>query len=126
MSLPVNLKFAPTHEWCLKNADGTFSVGITEFAQEALGDIIFLKLPQLGQTVLAQQPCAVVESVKSASDIHSPITGEVIAIHDALISTPEEMNADPYGSWLFTVQVADHFEADLLLDAKQYGALIGL
>ena len=125
MSLPVNLKYAATHEWCLKNADGSISVGITDFAQEALGDIVFLELPQLGQSLLAQQPCAVIESVKSASDIHAPISGVVIAIHDTLISAPETINSNPYHSWLFTIEASDPKALDSLLDAQQYGALIG-
>jgi len=124
MSLPAELKYAPTHEWCLQNSDGSFSVGITDFAQVALGDIVFIELPQVGQMLIAEQPCAVIESVKSASDIHAPISGVVIAIHDALISAPESINSNPYGSWLFIIQPTDA-KMSVLLDAQQYGALIG-
>ena len=101
MSIPSNLKYTQSHEWLRQEADGTVTVGITDHAQEALGDIVFLELPDAGRTVKAGEECAVVESVKAASDIYAPVSGEVVARNDAAVDAPESINQDAYAAWLF-------------------------
>ena len=125
MSLPQNLHYAESHEWSLLNDDGTVSVGITHHAQDALGDIVFLELPKVGATLQAKQSCAVVESVKAASDIYAPVSGEVIAINEELVSQPELINSSPYESWFFKIAPTNVEELKSLLDANSYNALIG-
>jgi glycine cleavage system H protein len=125
MSVPQNLHYATSHEWCILNQDGSYSVGITHHAQEALGDIVFIELPKVGQIVHAKLNCAVVESVKAASDIHAPISGEIIAINDSLIKAPEIINTDPYGSWFFKIQPTNSNELNDLLDSSAYAASVG-
>ena len=125
MSIPQNLRYASSHEWVLKNADGSLSVGITHHAQDALGDIVFLELPSVGQTLQASGNCAVVESVKAASDIYAPVSGEIVAINDSLAASPELINAAPYDSWFFKIMPSSPTEIDTLLDANAYGAQIG-
>ncbi len=125
MSIPQNLRYASSHEWVLKNADGSLSVGITHHAQDALGDIVFLELPSVGQTLQASGNCAVVESVKAASDIYAPVSGEIVAINDPLVASPELINAAPYDSWFFKIMPSSPTEIDTLLDANAYGAQIG-
>lgn len=125
MSVPQNLRYAQSHEWCLLNPDGTISVGITHHAQDALGDIVFLELPKLDTALKGQQSCAVVESVKAASDIYAPIAGKVVAVNDELASSPETINSAPYTSWFFKILPDNVQELDALLDANAYSQLIG-
>ena len=125
MNIPQDLRYTESHEWVRKEADGSITVGITDHAQEALGDIVFLELPNVGKSLNAGDACAVVESVKAASDIYAPLSGEVIAINDAATSAPETVNSDAYGSWLFKIKPADISKADGLLSAEAYGKNIG-
>ncbi|HZV55199.1 MAG TPA: glycine cleavage system protein GcvH [Rhodocyclaceae bacterium] len=120
MSIPADLKYTKSHEWLKQEADGTVTVGITDHAQEALGDIVFLELPEAGRTVKAGEECAVVESVKAASDIYAPIAGEVVARNDAAIDAPESVNQDAYAAWLFKLKPANPAEIGGLLDAAAY------
>jgi glycine cleavage system H protein len=120
MNVPANLKYAKSHEWARLDADGFVTVGITDHAQEALGDIVFLELPEIGRTLAAGEECAVVESVKAASDIYAPIGGEVVAINEGATETPEQVNTDAYAAWLFKLQPSDVAELDGLLDAAAY------
>ena len=120
MTIPANLKYTASHEWARLEADGTVTVGITDHAQEALGDIVFLELPQAGRTVKAGEECAVVESVKAASDIYAPIAGEVIEANQAAVDAPESINEDAHAAWLFKLKPANAADLDALLDAAAY------
>ena len=120
MNVPANLKYAKSHEWSRLEADGTITIGITEHAQEALGDIVFLELPEVGRTVKVGEEVAVVESVKAASDIYAPISGEIIAANSDASDTPESVNADAYTVWLFKIKPSNSAEYDALLDAAAY------
>lgn len=120
MNIPADLKYTPSHEWARLEADGTVTVGITDHAQEALGDIVFLELPEVGRKVEAGKECAVVESVKAASDIYAPIAGEVVARNDAAIDAPESVNQDAYAAWLFKIKPATPNDLGSLLDAAAY------
>ncbi|TAN65554.1 MAG: glycine cleavage system protein GcvH [Methylobacter sp.] len=122
--LPDNLKYAKTHEWAQVEDDNIVRVGITDFAQEELGDLVFIELPELGSKVVAQQQCAVVESVKTASDLFSPVTGEVVAINDEVVDDPEQVNDNAYGTWLFCIKANDLSELDTLMDADAYRQMI--
>ena len=121
----ANLKYAASHEWMLLNADGSVTVGITDHAQEALGDIVFLELPAIGRVVKAGEECAVVESVKAASDIYAPVSGEVVDINQAAADAPESVNTDAYAAWLFRIKPADAGALAAMLDAAAYEKLIG-
>lgn len=119
--VPTELKYTESHEWISLEADGTVRIGITDHAQEALGDLVFVELPTVEDTMDQGDPCAVVESVKAASDIYAPITGEVVAINEELEDNPGVINADPYGDgWLFQLTPTDLSELDGLLDAEAY------
>ena len=121
MKNPTNLKYAASHEWARLEADGTVTIGITDHAQEALGDIVFLELPAVGRVVKAGEECAVVESVKAASDVYSPLAGEVVGSNADLGSVPEAINQAPYGKgWMFRVKPGDAKALDALLDAAAY------
>ncbi len=123
-SFPDNLKYAATHEWVRVEADGSVTVGITDHAQELLGDIVFIDLPTDGASVSAKQEISVVESVKAASDIYAPVSGRIIAINKALIDSPEIVNTSPYGDgWFCRIQPADTAELDALLDADAYARI---
>lgn len=122
--IPDNLKYAKTHEWA-QLEDGIVHVGITDFAQEELGDLVFIELPELGRKVKAQEQCAVVESVKTASDLFTPVTGEIVAINEALVDEPEQINRDAYGTWLFSIKADDLAELDALMDADAYQQMLG-
>ena len=122
MTTPTNLKYAASHEWVKTEADGTLTIGVSDHAQEALGDIVFLELPAVGRVIKAGETVAVIESVKAASDIYSPVSGEVIAINDAAVDAPDSVNADAYAAWLFKVQPSNMAELDTLLDATAYAA----
>lgn len=116
-----SLKYAKSHEWIRVEADGTATVGISEFAQDALGDVVFVELPQGGATVNAGQQVAVVESVKAASDIYSPVSGRIAAVNDALKDKPELLNSSPLDAgWLFRIEMSNAAELDALLDASAY------
>jgi glycine cleavage system H protein len=120
MNNPANLKYTKSHEWARLDADGTVTVGITDHAQESLGDIVFLELPQAGRKLRAGEECAVVESVKAASDIYAPIGGEVIDANQAAVDAPETVNQDAYAAWLFKIKPSNPAELDALLDAAAY------
>ena len=122
MTTPTELKFAPSHEWVKIEADGTLAVGISDHAQEALGDIVFLEFPKVGRVVAAEEAVAVVESVKAASDIYAPVAGEIVAVNDALADTPEAVNNEPYASWMFKIKPANAADVDGLLSAADYDA----
>ncbi|MGN6234425.1 MAG: glycine cleavage system protein GcvH [Trinickia sp.] len=124
-NVPADLKYTEEHEWVRTEADGTVSVGITDHAQETLGDIVFLELPAVGKAITAGDSIGVVESVKAASDIYSPVSGEVVAVNEALVDTPDAVNQDAYASWLFKVKLADSASVDKLLDAAGYQKLVG-
>jgi glycine cleavage system H protein len=118
---PSELKYASSHEWARLEEDGTVTVGITDHAQNALGDVVFVELPEVGSELNAGQEAGVVESVKAASDIYAPISGEVIAINEVLEESPETINGDPYQEgWFFRLQPSDLSELDNLLDAEGY------
>ncbi|BAN24489.1 glycine cleavage system protein GcvH [Caballeronia insecticola] len=125
MSIPAELKYTESHEWVRTESDGTLSVGITDHAQEALGDIVFVELPAAGKTVTAGDAIAVIESVKAASDIYAPVSGEIVASNDALTSAPDQVNGAPYESWLFKIKPSSNDGLDKLLDAEGYGKSIG-
>lgn len=121
-NIPSDLRYAASHEWARLEADGSVTVGISDHAQEALGDVVYVELPEVGRQLNAGQEACVVESVKAASDIYAPVSGEVIAINEALADSPEQVNSDPYGSWFFRLQPSDKAELDKLLDAAGYQA----
>jgi len=121
-NIPADLRYSASHEWARLEADGTVTVGISDHAQIALGDVVFVELPELGKQLAAEQEAGVVESVKAASDIYAPIAGEVIAVNEALADSPELVNSDPYGSWFFKLKPSDAAELDKLLDAAGYAA----
>jgi glycine cleavage system H protein len=124
-SIPADLKYLESHEWARAEADGTVTVGISDHAQGALGDLVFVEVPDVGRTLTKGGAAAVVESVKAASDVYSPISGEVVAINDALSASPELVNQDPYGSgWLFKVKPSNSAEMSQLLDASAYGKVV--
>ena len=121
MNIPADLKYTESHEWIRAEADGTVTVGITEYAQDALGDIVFVELPKVGKSYTAGDDAAVVESVKAASDIYAPLSGEVVAVNDAVAAAPESINADAYSAWLFKLKPSDANAINGLLDAAAYG-----
>ncbi|NNG11741.1 MAG: glycine cleavage system protein GcvH [Halobacteria archaeon] len=120
-NIPVDLKFVKTHEWTRLNDDGSVTVGISDNAQEQLGDMVFVELPEVGQELTAEEACAVVESVKAASDVYAPISGEVVEINEGLSDSPETVNQDAYGEgWIFRMQPSAAVELDELMDAEAY------
>ncbi|BBB26877.1 glycine cleavage system protein GcvH [Amphritea japonica] len=125
MSIPSNYRFAPSHEWILDNGDGTVTMGVSDHAQELLGDVVFVELPEVGREVDAGEEFSLVESVKAASDIYAPVGGEIIAINEALEDEPETVNSEPFeGGWIVKIKLADAAELDKLLDAEAYAATI--
>ena len=125
-TLPAELKYTASHEWARTEADGTVTVGITDHAQELLGDLVFVETPTVGRRVRAEEACCVVESVKAASDVYAPVAGEVVAVNAALADSPELVNSDPYGEgWLFRIRPDDAAAVGKLLDADAYGATLG-
>ncbi len=121
---PDSLRYTESHEWIKDNGDGTVTIGISDHAQELLGDLVFVELPEVGATFEAGTECAVVESVKAASDVYAPLDGEVTAVNEDLAGTPELINQDPYqAGWLFTLKVADAGAIANLMDAAAYSAL---
>lgn len=124
---PQDLKYTGEHEWIRTpgEADGSVRIGITHYAQEALGDIVYVSLPEVGETVEAGSTCGELESTKSVSDVYAPVSGEVVARNDALDATPELVNNDPYGGgWLFEVVPSDSSQLDQLMDAAAYGDMV--
>lgn len=125
MNVPETLRYTETHEWVRTEPDGTLTIGITDHAQAALGDLVYLELPKPGRRLAAHEACAVVESVKAASDIYAPVAGEVTASNSDIAATPEAVNADAYGNWLFRLKPDAAGAADSLLDAAGYSAVLG-
>ncbi|MAY41620.1 MAG: glycine cleavage system protein H [Oceanospirillaceae bacterium] len=125
MSIPSNYVFTPSHEWVLDNGDGTITLGVSDHAQELLGDVVFVELPEIGREVEAGEEFSLVESVKAASDIYSPVTGEVVAVNDELEDSPETVNEAPYeGGWIVKIKLSDPSELTKLLNADAYAATI--
>lgn len=122
-NIPAELRYAASHEWARLEADGSVTVGISDHAQEALGDVVYVELPSVGKLLSAGQEAGVVESVKAASDIYAPVEGEVIAINEALADSPELVNSDPYGSWFFKLKPSNPAQLESLLDAAGYQAV---
>jgi glycine cleavage system H protein len=120
MSTPDNLKYTATHEWVRVERDGTLTAGITDFAQDQLGDIVFVEFPKVGTHYAEGDPCGVIESVKAVSDLFMPIGGVITAVNDALAKTPEKVNAEAYGAWLFKLKPDDTAGAGTLMDAAAY------
>jgi glycine cleavage system H protein len=120
MNVPADLKYTESHEWVRLEADGTLTVGITEYAQDALGDIVFVELPAVGKSFTAGDDAAVVESVKAASDIYAPVSGTVTAVNQPVADAPDSINADAYSAWLFKLQPSDPNAITGLLDATAY------
>lgn len=125
MNVPANLKYTKSHEWVRTEADGTITVGITEHAQDLLGDLVFIDLPEVGGQLAATQEAAVVESVKAAADVYAPVAGTVTGVNAALADAPELVNQDAYAAWLFKMAPADLSDVDALLDAAAYTAIAG-
>lgn len=125
-NIPAELKYVSSHEWLRLEADGSVTVGITGHAQELLGDIVFVELPEVGASLAADEQAGVVESVKAASDVYAPIAGEIVAVNESLPDAPETANSDPYGEgWFFKIKPANPADLDGLLSAEQYAAEIG-
>ena len=118
MSIPADLKYTDTHEWVRKEADGSVSVGITHHAQDLLGDLVYVENPQVGRKLKKGEECGVVESVKAASDIYAPLTGEVVAVNEELADAPEKINEGAYDAWMFRLRPDDPAALDALLDAS--------
>ena len=119
-NVPANLKYTESHEWVRVEADGTVTIGITDHAQEALGDLVFVELPEVGKTYAAGQETCVVESVKAAADVYAPIAGEVTEVNQGAVDAPESVNQDAYAAWLFKLKPANATDVDALLDAAAY------
>lgn len=124
MNNPDNLKYSKTHEWARLEDDGSVAVGITEHAQELLGDMVFIELPAQGRKLEAGAECAVVESVKAAADVYAPVAGEVLSVNRELEGAPEKINQDPYGSWLFKLRPDNAADLDAMLSAGQYQEMV--
>ena len=125
MKVPGDLKYTDSHEWIRSESDGTVTIGITDHAQSALGDLVFVELPAVGRKLAAGEACAVVESVKAASDVYAPLAGDVVAINDALAGSPELVNQDAYAAWLFRMRPSDPNALASLLDAAAYTKTAG-
>jgi len=120
MDIPTNLKYTKSHEWVKLEDDGSVTIGITQHAQELLGDMVFAEIPQVGRKLKQREECAVVESVKAAADVYAPISGEVTAVNSELQSAPEKINQDAYAAWLFKLKPTNTADLDSLLDAAGY------
>ena len=119
-NLPNNLKYTSSHEWVKTETDGNITIGITQHAQELLGDMVFVETPAVGRKLKAREECAVVESVKAAADIYAPVNGVVTAVNSALDNTPEAINTDPYAAWMFKMKPDNAADVTALMDAKAY------
>lgn len=124
MNIPADLKYTPSHEWVRVEADGTLTVGITHHAQDLLGDMVFIETPVVGRTLVKGEECAVVESVKAASDIYAPVAGEVIAANNEVEASPDNVNKDAYNAWMFKLKPANAGDVAELLDAAAYQKLV--
>lgn len=124
MSMPTDLKYTKSHEWAKLEADGTITVGITDHAQDLLGDMVFVENPAVGRKLAAGEECAVVESVKAASDVYAPVAGEVVASNSELESAPEAINQDAFSAWMFKIKPDNAADLSGLLDAAAYQALV--
>ena len=124
MNIPANLKYSKNHEWIRVETDGTISVGITDHAQELLGDLVFVELPDVDVEFSAEQEVAVVESVKAASDVYAPVGGTIVEVNQTAVDTPEVVNQDAYAAWLFKMKPADSGDLVALLDATAYQQVI--
>ncbi len=124
MSIPADLKYTPSHEWVRVEADGTLTIGITHHAQDLLGDMVFIETPAAGRTLAKGEECAVVESVKAASDVYAPVAGEVVAANADVEASPESVNQDAYSAWLFKLKPATPADVSELLDAAAYQKLV--
>ena len=124
MQIPADLKYAKSHEWARLADDGLVTVGITDHAQELLGDIVFLELPEVGKVVARGEECAVVESVKAASDIYAPVAGEIVAVNQQPVDRPEMVNEDAYAAWLFRIKPDNAADINDLLDADGYQQVV--
>ncbi len=124
MTIPSGLKYTASHEWARLEADGTVSVGITQHAQDLLGDMVYVENPKVGRKVAAKEECAVVESVKAASDVYAPLAGEVMAVNDEVANAPEKINQDAYGAWMFKLKPDNATDLNGLLDAAAYKAVV--
>ena len=122
MNIPANLKYTKSHEWVRVEADGIVTVGSTDHAQELLGDLVYVELPDVGKSLAAEQEAAVVESVKAASDVYAPIAGTVVEVNGAVPDAPELVNQNAYAAWLFKLKPANAADVDTLLDAAAYAA----
>lgn len=122
MNVPATLKFTRSHEWVRAEANGTITVGITDHAQELLGDLVFIDLPDIGEVLVAEQEAAVVESVKAAADVYAPLAGTVTELNTAVADAPELVNQDAYAAWLFRMKPVDVADLETLLDAAEYTA----
>jgi len=120
MSNPANLKYTISHEWIKNEADGTITVGITQHAQELLGDMVFVESPEIGRKMKAKEECAVVESVKAAADVYAPVAGTITAFNDELTNEPEKINSDPFGAWLFKMKPDNAADVAALMDVTAY------
>src|SRR5438132_14169494 len=125
MNVPTDLKYTESHEWVRADADGKLSIGITDHAQNALGDLVFIELPAVGRILAPREASAVVESVKAASDVYAPVAGVVAEVNDAIVTAPEKVNADPYGSWFYKIKPSHPGALGALLDAAAYSKLAG-
>ena len=124
-NIPVDLKYAKTHEWARVNDDGSVTVGISDSAQDQLGDMVFIEVPEIGQSVAAEEACAVVESVKAASDVYAPLAGEIVEVNEGLADSPETVNTDVYGEgWIFRMTPSDKSGLDKLMDAEAYESFL--
>jgi len=124
MNIPADLKYTPSHEWVRVETDGTLTVGITHHAQDLLGDMVFIETPAAGRTLAKGEECAVVESVKAASDVYAPVAGEVIAANADVEASPESVNKDAYSAWMFKIKPANPADVNALLDAAAYQKLV--
>jgi len=121
---PNDRRYTKSHEWAKKESDGSVTVGITDHAQSLLGDMVFVELPKTGTKVMAGKECGVVESVKAASDVYAPVSGEITAVNNAVSDAPESVNQDAYAAWMFKIKPGNAADLDALLDAKAYEALV--
>ena len=124
MSNPADLKYTASHEWVRTETDGTISIGITQHAQEQLGDMVFVEAPAVGRKLKAREECVVVESVKAAADVYAPVSGEVTAVNSELDSTPEAINTDPYAAWIFRMKPSNAADVAALMDSAAYQAVV--
>lgn len=125
MDVPAELRYSKDHEWVRVEADGRVRVGITDYAQEALGDVVFVQVPEVGATLSGGDQASEVESTKSVSDVYAPVTGTVVDVNTELADSPQRINEDPYGAgWIYVLEPAEPAEVDVLLDAAAYRALV--